>query len=366
MMTARDVHVNMLRTTIAVTAAGVGGADAVSVLPFTLACGLPDRFARRVARNLQLILLEESNLYRVADPAAGSGGIETLTTQMAQKAWMLFQEIEAAGGAPVAIEQGLLQKKVAATRAARQAAIAKRKDPLTGTTDYPNLGEARAKVLNVARVSLALPQGAAVEALPLTRLAEPFEALRNASDAILAKTGARPKVFLANLGTLSDFTARATFAKNFYEAGGIEAVGNDGFALASPLPIGERSAAKRSGEGEESSPMRSNPSPAPSPSAPERPLPMGEVKTDLGAMLAAFKASGATLACLCSSDKVYETQAADAAKALNAAGATVALAGRPGELEAALRQAGVTSFIFAGCDVLSTLQAAHGILARSR
>lgn len=313
MMTARDVHVNMLRTTIAVTAAGVGGADAVSVLPFTLACGLPDRFARRVARNLQLILLEESNLYRVADPAAGSGGIETLTTQLAQTAWTLFQEIEAAGGAPAAIEQGLLQKKVAATRAARQAAIAKRKDTLTGTSDYPNLGEARAKVLNVARVSLALPNGAAIDALPLTRLAEPFEALRNTSDAILAKTGARPKVFLANLGTLSDFTARATFAKNFYEAGGIEAVGNDGFATQA-------------------------------------------------AMLAAFKASGAKLACLCSADKVYETQAADAAQALAAAGATVALAGRPSDQEAALRQAGVTSFIFAGCDVLSTLQAAHDSL----
>ncbi len=84
MMTARDPYVNMLRTTIAVTAAGVGGADSVTALPFTLALGLPDRFARRVARNMQLILLEESNLYRVADPAAGSGGIEALTTEMAQ------------------------------------------------------------------------------------------------------------------------------------------------------------------------------------------------------------------------------------------------------------------------------------------
>ncbi len=311
MMTARDPNVNMLRTTIAVTAAGVAGADAISVLPFTLACGLPDAFARRVARNMQLILLEESNLYRVADPAAGSGGIEALTTQMAQAAWTLFQEIEAAGGAAVAIEQGLIQKKIAATRAARQAAIAKRKDALTGTSDYPNLTEARAKVQNVARVTLAPPAGQTVEALPLMRLAEPFEALRDTSDAILAKSGARPKVFLANLGKLADFTARATFAKNFYEAGGLETVGNDGFP-------------------------------------------------DQAAMLAAFKASGATLVCLCSADKVYETEAAAAAKALSAAGATVHLAGRPGEQEAALTDAGVKSYIYVGCDVLATLNSAYG------
>jgi len=232
MMTARDPYVNMLRTTIAVTAAGVGGADAVTALPFTLALGLPDRFARRVARNMQLILLEESNLYRVADPAAGSGGIEALTAQLAQTAWSLLQEIESAGGAAAAIEQGLLQKKVAETRAARQAAVARRKDALTGTSDYPDLAESPVKVLDMPRAS-ALPQPATFEALPSIRLAEPFEALRDKSDAILAKTGARPKVFLANLGKLSDFTARATFAKNFYEAGGIEAVGNDGF-LPSP------------------------------------------------------------------------------------------------------------------------------------
>ena len=130
---------------------------------------------------------------------------------------------------------------------------------------------------------------------------------------MLAKTGARPKVFLANLGKLSEFTARAMFAKNFYEAGGIEAVGNDGFK-------------------------------------------------DQAEMIAAFKASGAKLACLCSSDKVYEAQAADAAKALTAAGATVHLAGRPGEHEATARQAGVKTFVFMGCDVVSTLQAAHDIL----
>jgi methylmalonyl-CoA mutase len=314
MMTRRDPYVNMLRTTIAVTAAGVAGANAISVLPFTAALGLPDAFARRVARNTQLILLEESNLFRVSDPAAGSGGIEALTAQMSQAAWTLFQEIEAAGGAAAALEQGLIQKKIAATRTAREAATARRKDAITGTSDYPNLGELPVAVLDVPRPAIPAAKAAITfEALPHIRLAEPFEALRDASDLTLAKTGARPKVFLANLGKLSDFTARATFARNFYEAGGIEALSNDGFQ-------------------------------------------------DQAAMIAAFRASGAKLACLCSSDKVYEREAATAARAFAAAGAIVHLAGRPGEHEADWRQAGIKSFIYVGCDVVSTLQAARGIL----
>jgi methylmalonyl-CoA mutase len=312
MMTARDPYVNMLRTTIAVTAAGVAGADAVGALPFTVALGLPDRFARRVACNVQLILLEESNLYRVADPAAGSGAIETLTGELTKAAWVLFQEIEAAGGAAAAVEQNMLQKKIAATRAARLANVARRKDALTGTSDYPHLAEALVKVLDVPRASTA-PTATSFEPLPSIRLAEPFEALREASDRWLKKTDSRPKVFLANLGKLSDFTVRATFAKNFYEAGGIEALNNDGFK-------------------------------------------------DQAEMIAAFKASSAKLACLTSSDKIYDAQAADAAKALTVAGATVHLAGRPDENEEKWRQAGVKTFIFTGCDVLATLQATHDIL----
>jgi methylmalonyl-CoA mutase len=315
MMTQRDPYVNMLRTTVAVTAAGVGGADSITVLPHTAALGLPDAFARRVARNMQLIVLEESNLAKVSDPAAGSGGIEDLTNKLCAAAWSQFQEIDAAAGAWAALERGFVQKNVAAVRAERQKAAARRKDALTGTSDFPDLHEKSAAVLDVAP---ALPpkEAAAVmiEQLPRIRLAEPFEALRDKSDQILAKTGARPKVFLANLGRLSEFTARAMFAKNFYEAGGIEALSNDGFK-------------------------------------------------DQAAMIAAFKASGAKLTCLCSSDAVYAAQAAAAAKVLNTAGATVHLAGRPGENEANWRQAGVKTFIFMGCDVVSTLQAAHGILA---
>src|SRR5882757_987155 len=147
MLTQRDPYVNMLRATIATFSAGLGGADSINVLPHTLALGLPDPFARRAARNTQLVLLEESNLARVSDPAAGSGGIETLTQQLCEAAWSLFQEIEKAGGIFASLEQNLIQRKVAATRAVREANFARRKEVLTGASEFPNLHEAQVAVL---------------------------------------------------------------------------------------------------------------------------------------------------------------------------------------------------------------------------
>jgi len=311
MLTRRDPYVNILRSTVAVFAAGLAGADAITVLPFTLALGLPDGFARRIARNTQLVLLEESNLAKVSDPAAGSGGIEDLTRQLCGAAWSLFQDIERTGGAAAALEQGMIQSKVAGTRAERERNIARRRDALTGTSEFPDIHEPAVHVLAVTPYPAADEKSSPSFApLPRIRLAAPYEELRDRSDRALAATGARPKVFLANLGKLSDFTARTLFAKNFFEAGGIEAVSNDGFA----------------GHDE---------------------------------MLAAFKASGAKLACLCSSDKVYGAEAAGAAKALTAAGAQIYLAGRPGEIEATLKDAGVRDFIYVGCDVLAVLRTAH-------
>jgi methylmalonyl-CoA mutase len=313
MLTQRDPYVNMLRATMATFAAGLSGANAITVLPHTLAIGLPDAFARRVARNTQLVLLEESNLAKVSDPAAGSGGIESLTQALCEAAWPLFQEIDKAGGVFAALEQGLIQGKVAVTRATREANIRKRKDVLTGASAFPNLGEAQVAVLSTEPAELAPSNDAAItfEALSPIRLAAPFERLRDRSDEILKTKGARPKVFLANLGTSADFTARATFAKGFFEVGGIEAAGSEGFA-------------------------------------------------DPAALSVAFKASGAALACICSSDKVYAEQAESAAKALQAAGAKhIYLAGRAGEQEQALQAAGVHEFIFAGGDALAALQKAH-------
>ena len=319
MLTQRDPHVNMLRATIATFSAGLGGADAITVLPHTLALGLPDPLARRAARNTQLVLLEESNLARVSDPAAGSGGIETLTQQLCEAAWSLFQETEKAGGVFASLEQNLIQRKVAATRTLRETNIARRKDVLTGASEFPNLHEAHVAVLDAKPVALA-PYGEAkfkFDALPPMRLAAPFERLRDKSDHILKRAGARPKVFLANLGTPADFTARATFAKSFFETGGIEAVDTEGF-------------------------------------------------TDPAVLAAAFKASGAALACLCSSDKVYAGHATAAAKALQAAGANpIYLAGRASEQEAALRTAGINDFIFAGGDALATLQEAYRLVERT-
>jgi methylmalonyl-CoA mutase len=232
MLTRRDAYVNMLRATMATFSAGLAGANSINVLPHTLALGLPDPFARRVARNTQLVLLEESNLAKVSDPAAGSGGIEALTSALCEAAWQLFQETEKAGGVFAGLEQNLIQRRVAATRAAREANIARRKEVLTGASEFPNLHETQVAVLNAKPVELA-PYGEAkfkFDALPPMRLAVPFERLRDRSDEILKARGARPKVFLANLGTPADFTARATFAKSFFEVGGIEAVDTDGFA----------------------------------------------------------------------------------------------------------------------------------------
>ncbi|MGA7804596.1 methylmalonyl-CoA mutase family protein [Bradyrhizobium sp.] len=315
MLTQRDPDVNMLRATMATFAAGLAGANAITVLPHTLALGLPDAFARRVARNTQLILLEESNLAKVSDPAAGSGGIEALTRELCEAAWAQFQEIEKAGGAFAALEQNLIQQKVATTRGMREQNIARRKEVLIGATEFPNLYEAKVAVLETKPVApVPLEAKFSFDALAPIRLAEPFERLRNRSDEILRAKGKRPRVFLANIGTPADFTARAGFARSLFESGGIEAVDSAGFSEA-------------------------------------------------GALAAACTSSGAALVCLCSSDRVYAAQAVEAAQALQAAGARhIYLAGRPGEQEAALRQAGVSEFVFAGGDALSLLQQAYELM----
>jgi methylmalonyl-CoA mutase len=314
MMTRRDPYVNILRTTIAVAAAGLGGANAVTVLPFTMALGLPDAFARRLARNTQLVLLEEANLARVGDPAAGSGAVEDLTEQLCRAGWSQFQELEKAGGAFAALERGKIQGNVAAVKAQRQAALAFRQEALIGTTEYADLAELPVAITEVSQpTSCIAHKKVQFEPLASFRLAEPFEELRDASDQVRSRSGARPKVFLANIGSIAEFGTRATFAANFFAAGGIEAVANDGFSHREEL-------------------------------------------------IAAYKRSGTGLACLCSSDQVYAREALPTIEALRAAGASVWIAGRPGRLEPALQRAGVSGFIFAGCDVIAALRAAHSLV----
>ncbi|WP_330460335.1 methylmalonyl-CoA mutase subunit beta [Streptomyces sp. NBC_00820] len=262
MMSRRDPWVNMLRTTVATLAAGVGGADSVTVLPFDHALGLPDAFGRRIARNTSTILVEESHLARVVDPAGGSWYVERLTDELAEAAWEFFRSIERDGGMAAVLRSGRIREDLASTWRARTARLAKRREPITGVSEFPLLAEKP-----VEREPAPEPPSGG---LPRVRRDEAYEALRARSDAHLAATGARPRVFLATLGSAAEYTARATFAANLFQAGGIEPV-TDG----------------------------------------------------------TFEDSGATEAVLCSSDAVYAEQAEPAAESLRASGARhVALAGR--------------------------------------
>ncbi len=213
MMAQRDPWVNMLRTTVAAFGAGVGGADTVLVHPFDVAIeggfpGTARTFARRIARNTQLLLLEESHLGRVLDPAGGSWFVEDLTRSVAEAAWRNFQEIEAAGGFEAAREQ--VQARIAEVAQRRSVDIAHRRTAVTGVNEFPNLAE------------VPLPQG---DPLPTVhRYAADFEALRDRSDAYLARTGSRPTAVLLPLGPLAEHNIRTTFAANLLASGGIDAV----------------------------------------------------------------------------------------------------------------------------------------------
>lgn len=316
MMTRRDPWTNILRTTIACAAGALGGADTISVLPFTMALGKPDAFARRVARNVQIVCQEESNLGRVTDPAGGSWYIEQLTKDLAAKAWSIFQEIEAKGGMLAALKSGWLQDEIGKIAEARARAMASGRIEITGVSAFPLLGDDGVKTESwPAATAPASGNGAAkaadVRPLKMARLAEPFEALRDAADAHAAKSGKPLAVFLASIGEVIDHNIRSTWIKNYLAAGGIAAAMTDGYPNAD-------------------------------------------------AAAAAFKASGATAACICSSDALCAQHAGATAKALKAAGAKLVLmAGRPGGTEAGLRAAGVDQFLFAGQDavqVLATLQ----------
>ena len=225
MLARRDPGVNMLRTTVACAGAAFGGADAVSVLPYTWAMGRPDAFARRIARNTHLVLQEESALGRVMDPGHGAWFIETLTEDLAKAAWGLFQAIEAKGGMGAALESGFIQAEIAKVAEARARDIAEGRLELTGVSAFPRLAEDRPRVEPHPTPEPVVKGGTSVAPLHPRRLAEPFERLRDASDAHLASTGKRPQVFLASLGDLAAHSARSTWARNFLAAGGIEAVG---------------------------------------------------------------------------------------------------------------------------------------------
>jgi methylmalonyl-CoA mutase len=320
MMTKYDPFVNILRTTMAVFCAGVGGADAVTVLPFTLVLGLPDEFARRVARNTQLILIHEAKLAKVADPAAGAGSFEALTEELCARAWSLFQNFEAQGGMIASLRAGVPQSEIAAAAAARRDAIAQRTLAITGTSAFPLLAEAPVNVLEPAPAG-ANEARAAGDCVPLSsrRDAEPYEILRAASEEQFHKTGERPKIFLTNLGRPQGFAAASAYAANFFAAAGIEAVSNEGFETA--LEVAD-----------------------------------------------AFRASGCKIACICAPGAVSMETLVMAAQALDAAGTMrIYCAGEPGDAEkTALREAGVEEFICAGADASVILQGALAVALGER
>jgi methylmalonyl-CoA mutase len=351
-LTVRDSYVNLLRNTVACYAAGIGGAEAITSVPFDAVAGLPDDLSRRIARNTVLVLQEEAHLHRVIDPAGGSWCLDWLTDQVAQKAWAIFQEVERRGGMLQAIRQGWVAEQIDSAFAPRARNLARRKEGITGVSEFANVGEApvsrpapdrRAlrdaaarrvadarrdsparRGSSVAAFVEAAQRGASIGQLarflgfhaeptvipPLTPhlFARPFEELRDASDAWQAAHGKRPRVFLANMGAVAHHSARAIYAKNFFQAGGFEVIGNDGFR-----------------------------------------------DPDTAAM--AFTKSGAAVAVVCSSDKLYPEVVPPLVPRLKAAGArSVVLAGNPGPNEATWRAAGVDRFIFVKCDVLATLR----------
>ena len=297
MMSVVEPYVNVMRAALAAFGAGLGGADDVTLLPFSQAIGLPDAFARRLARNTQLIELREARLGFVADPAAGAGGFEAMTEGLCEKAWGLFQTFEAGGGLDKALERGVVQLTVVTSAATLMRDVASVKAPLTGVSAHPHLGADRIAVLP----DVAAPPVAAQGALVPLRLSEPFERLRQAAEA-------GPKMFLAAIGPQAAHARRLDFAREAFEAGGIATIASAGADTAEALAL-------------------------------------------------EFRASGAAVACLCGSDEDYGERAEDFAAALKNAGAgAVYLAGRPDERDAAWREAGVDGFVYAGADLVAALK----------
>ncbi|MGF1477275.1 MAG: methylmalonyl-CoA mutase family protein [Geminicoccaceae bacterium] len=238
MLSRRDVHVNLLRNTIAGFAAGIGGADSVTVRPFTDRLGLASGFAQRMARNTQHLLLEESHLGRVADPAAGSFAIEHRTESLAALAWSVFREIEGQGGLDQALREGWLQGRLEVSRKARSDRLSRDVDGLIGINMFADLSEKAVPIEPCDRARLLEAYGSrvrqikpAAEMTPLPRqaLAEPFEALRDRADAFEARHGERPKVFVFPFGTEAESHARMRFLQGLMATGGIDVERGGGF-----------------------------------------------------------------------------------------------------------------------------------------
>ena len=362
--TVTDPYVNMLRVTTEVFSAIAGGCDAICTGPFDEVFRKPSEFSRRVARNVSIILREECHFNKVLDPAGGSYYVETITDQLAKKAWDLFKEVEKAGGIFKALESGFCADRIAEVASKRAANYAKRKDVLVGTNKYPNIAEpldvlaadatadtaSRTKALEefmanrdgdavqsaLSQLAQAAPEnkcaasvaaagagatleelaktlgldgGVKIKALNIHRAGERFEAMRLAASVFAKKTGAAPKLFSANLGPLAVHKPRADFSQGFFSVAGFEIISSPGFSDA-------REAAK------------------------------------------AVLDSGAKVTVICSSDALYPEMVPELAETIKASDPemTVILAGYPKDHVEAFKAAGVDEFIYLGSNAASLLE----------
>lgn len=227
--TIYDAHVNLLRSMTETMSAALAGVNSIETLPFDLQYKTPDEFSMRIARNQQLLLREESHLNKVVDPAGGSYYIETLTASIARQAWKLFCSIEDKGGFLAELRNGEIQKAVNASGEKRHVDVARRKEILLGTNQYPNVNEvAKDKIENEGCCCGCCAEEAAegaVESLCFDRAASKFEQLRLQTE----RSGRRPKVFMLTIGNLAMRLARAQFSGNFFGCAGYEIIDNIGF-----------------------------------------------------------------------------------------------------------------------------------------
>lgn len=309
--TIYDAHVNLLRSQTETMSAALAGVDSIVTTPFDEPYKTPDAFSERIARNQQFLLKEESHMDKVVDPAGGSYYVETLTVNLAREGWKLFLETEEQCGFFAVVAEGKVQDAVNASNAKRHTDVARRKEVLLGTNQFPNINEMAADKISQTGCGCKCGCGAekGPHALSMKRAASDFEALRLATEA----SAKRPKVFMLTIGNLAMRLARAQFSTNFFGCAGYEIIDNLGFDT---------------------------------------------VEEGVDAALA----KGADVVVLCSSDDEY-AELAPAAYRYLAGRAEFVVAGAPVCMEA-LQAEGITNFVHVRCNVLETLQAFNAKLLK--
>lgn len=310
--TIYDAHVNLLRSQTETMSAALAGVDSITTVPFDVPYKKPDAFSERIARNQQFLLKEESHLDKVVDPAGGSYYVETLTVSLAKEAWKLFLDVEEKGGFLACINDNSIQDAVNATAEKRHVDVARRKEILLGTNQYPNINETAAQKIETTGCSCGCHHGEGEsenKGLSSKRAASDFEALRLATEA----SSHRPKVFMLTIGNLAMRLARAQFSTNFFGCAGYEIIDNLGF---------------------------------------------NTVEEGVDAALE----KNADVIVLCSSDDEYAALAPEAYKYLDGR-AMFVVAGAPACMDD-LKAVGINDFIHVRCNVLETLQSFNAKLLK--